>query len=233
MKTFSYKGVELEVDKGVFYPTETSKILMDYLLSLDGRIEGNILDLGCGSGAVSLILKRKKKVHTVYASDVSSRAVQNAMRNARRCEAKVDIRVSDGFSAWPSNFFNFVICDISGVSQELARVLPWFGGRIDCDTGRDGTALVTRVIQETPRYLKKDGKAIFPVLTLSRSTKILKAMKCAFSKVKKVASKQFYLPIEMNKHAVLIGALQAEGCIEVEQKFGFYLWKTDLYEVKL
>ena len=53
MKLFSYENISINVYDGVFYPTETSKMFIDFFKSeQDNYSDPNqsLLDLGCGSG---------------------------------------------------------------------------------------------------------------------------------------------------------------------------------------
>ncbi len=75
----------METDRGVFshghLDTATSMLLRSDL-SLAGT--GNLLDLGCGSGAIALTMARRSPDATVWAVDVNSRARELCSRNAGR-----------------------------------------------------------------------------------------------------------------------------------------------------
>ena len=56
--------------------------------------------------------------------------------------------------------FDYIIDDVSGISEEIAKISPWFKN-VPCTSGIDGTDLVVSVLKEAPKYLKKNGKIFF------------------------------------------------------------------------
>lgn len=230
MKPFTYRDVEIEVWDDVFFPTETTKLILDYLSDRTDLTGKKVLDLGCGSGVVGLTLAKRGVVSTLSASDLSERAIQNAKANSEKLRLSADLRACSLYEGWKGLRFDYVICDVSGVAEELARVSSWFGASVPCNSGRDGTDLVLRIIQETPAFLNSNGHFLMPVLTLSNHKKIVQELERRFGTVTQVASKQFYLPKDLATQGELIRRLNTDGSIETEEKFGFHLWKTMLYE---
>ncbi len=85
----------METDRGVFshghLDTATSMLLR---ASLPLASVGDLLDLGCGSGAIALTMARRSPEATVWAVDVNARARELTVRNARR-NSLANIRVVD------------------------------------------------------------------------------------------------------------------------------------------
>lgn len=75
----------METDCGVFshghLDTATSMLLR---ADLALAATGNLLDLGCGSGAIALTMARRSPGATVWAVDVNGRARELCIRNAER-----------------------------------------------------------------------------------------------------------------------------------------------------
>jgi 16S rRNA (guanine1207-N2)-methyltransferase len=75
----------METDRGVFshghLDTATSMLLR---ADLPLATAGNLLDLGCGSGAIALTMARRSPDATVWAIDVNRRARELCIRNAER-----------------------------------------------------------------------------------------------------------------------------------------------------
>jgi hypothetical protein len=125
--------------------------------------------------------------------------------------------------------FDYIIDDVSGISEEIAKISPWFQN-VPCASGLDGTDLVIDVLKHAPLYLKKNGKIFFPVLSLSNTKKILNAAYKNFKNVKLLARKNWILPSEMLPHLETIRSLAMKNVIQVEEKFGMVLWYTEIYE---
>ena len=223
---------EVEVDAGVFFPTETTKLILDSVASI--RFDGlDLLDLGCGCGIVAAVLGRTSDTRQLFASDLSAAATANARRNLDRLGVSAQVRTGSLYEPWADTRFDVVICDVSGVAEDLARVSGWFGDSVPCAAGRDGAALGLQIIKDTPRQLQPGGRLFMPVLTLSNHRRLVDELAAQFARVTPIAERQFYLPKELMTQAALIDELQQEGAIEIEKKFGLYLWKTIVYQANL
>lgn len=107
-----YRGKSLifTSDNGVFSKGELdkgTKTLLDGLIKLDISSEnGNLklLDLGCGWGAVSVILGLFYKHFSLFASDVNERAISLLELNARRHGVPIKAIKSDGFDEIDEKF---------------------------------------------------------------------------------------------------------------------------------
>ena len=165
-------------------------------------------------------------------SDASKEAVKLAKINAAKNNISVDARAGSLFEPWKGMKFDNIIDDVSGVAEDIAKVSPWFKN-VPCESGYDGTNLVIKVLKQAPRYLNKNGKFFFPVLSLSNNKKIIKEAKKIFSRIKLISVKTWPLPIEMSSSIELIRFLNKKGVIEVKEKFGIILWKTEIYIAQL
>lgn len=74
-RTYKYKEISVIVHPDVFPPhlTFSTKILLDFIDTLDLK-EKNVLELGCGSGIISLFAN--KKGANVIASDINETALE-------------------------------------------------------------------------------------------------------------------------------------------------------------
>jgi release factor glutamine methyltransferase len=91
-----FMDVVLEVTPGVFIPRpETERLVEVALESLAGRSYPTAVDVGTGSGAIAIAIKREVPAARVIATDVSRTAVDVARRNAARLELQVDVLFGD------------------------------------------------------------------------------------------------------------------------------------------
>ena len=74
---FYHKGITLFVPDKVYYPREDSLLLADVLEK--AKVKGDVLDIGCGSGLLALLMAKSAKV---TATDVCSLAVKTTLQNA-------------------------------------------------------------------------------------------------------------------------------------------------------
>ena len=228
---FSYghnEEMELLFWPGVFMPNTTTKLLIQ---AVQGSVSEpvSLLDLGCGTGVVGIALRQHGlTTMPISASDVSEAAVCCSKANFLRYGCEADVRSGTLFQPWADMKFDVIVDDISGISQSIAEVSPWFPG-VPCDTGDDGLNLVVEVVQNSSKYLNIGGKLFFPVISLSNVDKILKTAREQFHKVELVGRQDWPLPVELKAHLPLLKKLNAEGSIKLEEKFGMILCYTEVY----
>ena len=62
-----------------------------------------VLDVGCDHGYLDIFLKKNKLCKMVWASDISSSALNYAKENFKKYHVKIETFVSDGFNNIPEN----------------------------------------------------------------------------------------------------------------------------------
>ena len=225
------RKMNLASAKGVFDPNTTTELLINAVKKTISKPQ-KILDLGCGTGVVGLSLWLEGFAkEPIFASDLSGPSISCSQENFRRYECEADVRCGALFEPWGDEKFDVIIDDISGISQDIASVSPWFGG-VPCDTGRDGTNLVLDILNNSSKYLAKDGYFFFPVLSLSNVDDILNEAKENFSIVKLIERQEWPLPKELEEHMPLLQKLSARKSIKLEERFGMVLCYTEVYLAK-
>lgn len=100
---FNKKGYPFITDRGVF-----SKDRLDFgtellIKSSLNRLEGEVLDLGCGYGPVGILVYLHLGI-VCHMSDVNQRALELAKKNLELNKAKGRVFYSDGFSKIDRSF---------------------------------------------------------------------------------------------------------------------------------
>src|SRR5207245_2834613 len=130
----------------------------------------SVLDLGCGTGIVAVVLARLLAPEvTVGASDLSAAAVRLTRHNARNNRVLIDCRRGSLFEPWAGERFDLIVDDVSGVAEPVARVSGWYPAPVPSQAGDDGTRWILEVLARASDYLAQGGRLVFPVLTLSRA----------------------------------------------------------------
>ena len=79
--------------------------------------------------------------------------------------------------------FDYIINDVSGISNKIAIKSPWFKKIVPCDTGLDGTKLSSEILEQSKKYLKKKGIIQIPLISLSNIPKTIALAKKNFKYV--------------------------------------------------
>lgn len=215
-------------DEDVFKPTGTTSALVNTVKSYL-RKPSKLLDLGCGIGVTGLSLKMLGLVKDpLFASDISKKAIECMQVNAKEYDCDVIAKSGSIFDPWKGYKFDTIVNDISGVSQYVADISPWFNN-VSCDSGPDGTKLTIEVLKKARNHLYEDGQIFFPVISLSDVKKIVETARIHFKVVKKLSSKDWPLPKEMYQYKNELEVLKEQGQIYFETKFGMIIWYTDIY----
>ena len=163
-------------DNGVFSKGELdfgTYLLIKNVLKLD--ISGDILDLGCGYGAIGIILGRITNSN-IYMSDVNKRALHLTKMNAKKNGVSVNIIESDGYENI-INKFDYVI------SNPPIRV---------------GKKILYKLLLDTKDHLKDNGKLIIVVRKEQGALSLIKDMSNEYKVEVLDKEKGFYI-IELSK----------------------------------
>ena len=107
-RRYSYKGVTAIVHKDVFppYMTISTNIFIDFLES-QALSEKSVLELGCGSGLISLFAAKKGAV--VTGSDINQKALEYLKKSADLNHVAINICSSDLFRDLPQRDFDYIL----------------------------------------------------------------------------------------------------------------------------
>lgn len=224
-------ALEFETVEGVFVPTATSQSLIRAFDRLSPQ-PGRLLDLGCGCGIVGVVAQKLGWAKPPFcASDLSVEAVECTKVNAEKHNCEVDARAGSLFAPWAGEKFDWILDDVSGIAEEVARISPWFAG-VPCHSGGDGTELVCDVLRSAPTYLNDGGTILFPAISLSACGKIVAAAKECFGHVERLSRDEWPLPPSMAPHISELRKLRDEGKIDFTEKFGMIILYTEIYAAR-
>lgn len=128
-REYSYNNISVKVLPGVFHPGLfiSTKALLNFVdeLNLESK---SFLELGAGTGIISILAA--KKGAAVYASDISSKAVDNVKLNAAKNNVQINIFTSDLFKNIPDIQFDYIIINPPYYSRDPREEeeYAWFCG---------------------------------------------------------------------------------------------------------
>jgi release factor glutamine methyltransferase len=140
---------------GVFRPISDTWMLAAALREHGLGPDTSVLDVCTGSGALA-VCAAAGGAGRVTAVDISRRAVLSARINAHLNGVSVQARRSDLFAALAGERYDVIVSNPPYV-PDPTDALPTRGRRRAWDAGRDGRALLDRVIAEAPEHLRPGG----------------------------------------------------------------------------
>ena len=150
-----FYGLELTVNSAVLIPRPETELLVD--LALD-RNPASVLDVGTGSGAIALAIKRHRPDARVVATDASAAALEVARRNAARFNLEVELRHGRWFEPVGGERFEAIISNppYVVVGDPHLATLP-YEPRLALLGGADGLDGFRVLAREAPAHLLPGG----------------------------------------------------------------------------
>ncbi|MCB5224398.1 MAG: peptide chain release factor N(5)-glutamine methyltransferase [Candidatus Cloacimonadaceae bacterium] len=197
-------GLELRLDTRVLIPRPETEGLVELALSLS-QPGARVLDLGTGSGAIAITLKKMRPDLAVTAIDISSGALQVARENAALNDVQIIFEQNDIFPSAPG-VFDLIISNPPYVSQAeheaLPRSLRGFEPSVALLAGADGLGLFRRIFAGLKERLAPAGIALFEhghtqresLLALGKAA----GLDCLLAK-EDLAGKDRYLAFKLSK----------------------------------
>ncbi len=156
-----FHGCYLRLTPAVLIPRPETEELVELILARYSNPPADVLDLGTGSGAISIALARAWPQSSFVAVDISVEALALARENAVRNGVAERIRFvwSDWFSAI-SGKFDLVVSNPPYVRTEYLERAPrelHYEPKAALDGGPEGLDALALIIQESPTYLHAGG----------------------------------------------------------------------------
>lgn len=161
-----FHGLEFTVNAHVLIPRHESELIVDLALArLEGSSAMRILELGTGSGCLSVALAHRLRqvrheVEQLLAVDLSGQALAVARANARHHEVDIEFRLSDWYSAVPETGFDLILSNppyIDADDPHLERGDLVWEPRLALSPGADGLHALRQVIAGAHARLRPGG----------------------------------------------------------------------------
>jgi release factor glutamine methyltransferase len=166
-----FMGLEFKIDNRALIPRPETEILVETAINQlkQGRfLKPKVLDLGTGSGCIAVAIAKNMPGARVWASDISSAALELAGENAALNNSRITFIQSDLFAGLKPGQckFDLIISNPPYVSTEefdcLAKEIyfePWLAFK----AGIDGLDFYRRIINQAAAYLNNNGQLILEV----------------------------------------------------------------------
>ena len=175
LKEKEFMGISFYIEEGVLIPRPDTEVLVQYVLDyIDEKYkEGDIkiVELGTGSGCISLSIAYYNKNVFVYSVDIDKKANAVAEENSRRLKLSDRVKILEGdlFQGIKNmglkNSVDIIVSnppyipedEIFGLQDEIKKYEPLWA----LDGGEDGLNYYRRIIPQSKEYLKNRGILVF------------------------------------------------------------------------
>ena len=166
-----FMGLDFFVKEGVLIPRPDTETLVEEIINICNNKTGlNILDIGTGSGAITVSLSKYLDKSHVVSVDISDIALEIASKNAisNKVDERIDFIKSDVFSnVSDETKFDIIVsnppyirkADISGLDRQVKDFEPYNA----LEGGEDGLDFYRRITEESRQFLKQDGILAYEV----------------------------------------------------------------------
>ncbi len=145
-------GLDFFVDENVLIPRPETEIIVEEILRLQPQ---NFLDVGCGSGAIAIAVKKNLPNCEIFASDISGEALEVARKNSKKNEARVQFFESNLLEKLPPRKFEIIAANLPYVPENSVEIeigVEKFEPHLALFGGVDGLDLIRRLLVQISEF---------------------------------------------------------------------------------
>lgn len=169
VKEWEFYGYPIKVDERVLIPRQDTEILVEQCIYLMKERENpKILDIGTGSGAISIALAKELPESEVLGLDISDDALKMAVVNRELNNvSNLKFLKSDVFQHVKEKNYDLIVSNPPYIPveeyDELMPEVKKYEPRMALTDGGDGYYFYKKISEESGNYLKNGGYLAFEV----------------------------------------------------------------------
>ena len=136
--------------EGVYELAEDSELMVNHL----PEITGSVLEIGCGTGIISVHLASKGA--QVTAVDLNPKAVEATRFNSTNNGVKIEVLEGDMFAPVEGRRFGTIVCNPPYLPPSARRYKD-SDLALAVEGGPTGTEFISRFLSDAPDHLEKNG----------------------------------------------------------------------------
>ncbi len=159
--TQEFMGLKFYVDENVLIPRFDTEILVEEVIKICKDTPNlKVLDVCTGSGAIAICLQKLLNNSTVYAIDISQKALNVAKKNNQTNKTKVSFIQSNMFENIGGNEFDIIVSNPPYIETNTIKQLSDDVKKepaLALDGGADGLKFYKILADQAHKYLKING----------------------------------------------------------------------------
>lgn len=169
-----FMGLNFNVGEGVLVPRPDTEILVEKIIDMAKDIDKesiDILDIGTGSGAITLSLAYYIKNSNLYSIDISSEALEIARKNRDNlglCDRVefINTNILDGFNFLDKKI-DIIVSNPPYIPtieiEKLQKEVSMYEPKLALDGGEDGLKFYRYITKEGKNHLTDEGILAFEI----------------------------------------------------------------------
>jgi release factor glutamine methyltransferase len=167
-------GLEFLVNKHVLIPRPETELIID-ILKEDSTRKGqndniDILELGIGSGAISICLAKEMLLANITGAEISDEAIDIAQSNILKHKAQNQVKIlkSDWYSALDKKKkYDYIVSNPPYICRseiyQMSKETIDFEPDLALYADNEGLFSYQAIIQDAKNFLKNNGKLVFEI----------------------------------------------------------------------
>jgi len=200
---WEFFGLDFDITPDVLIPRPETELLVEKAIVWlqQSKVRRTIADIGTGSGAIAISLAINVPDADILATDISSKALQVAQRNAEKLNVSNRIEFLEcdllpNKSTFTNNHlpFDLICANLPYIPTQTLSQLPIFGREptVALDGGADGLDLFRRLLNIAPAWLAPNALILLEI----EATLGIQALNLAYD---------MFGQVEINLHQDLTG----------------------------
>lgn len=178
-----FYGHQFLVNEQTLIPRPETEELVELCLKENSEEPKTVVDVGTGTGAIALSLKKDRPNWQITAIDISEEALKIAEKNAERLNAKVTFILGDGLKPVGNKKIDILVSNPPYISEDewnlMDESVRTFEPKTALFANDNGLAIYRQLANEAKQCLKENGK-IYLEIGFSQGTAVKKIFTEAF-----------------------------------------------------
>jgi release factor glutamine methyltransferase len=163
----NFCGYKILVNENVLIPRFETELLVEKTIEyIKNKFSGNvkILDIGTGSGAIAIALKKAFPKSTVTALDISKEALKIALENAKENEVEIELIHSDLFENI-NDTYDVIISNPPYIAyeEEIDEKVKKYEPHLALYADDNGTKIYKKILKDIKKYLNDEFLIAFEI----------------------------------------------------------------------
>lgn len=162
----NFYGYNINVNKNVLIPRFETETLVEKTIEYIKRLKlenGSLIDLGTGSGCISIVLKKELETLNITGLDISNKALKLARKNAKNNKADINFIKENIFKFKPVNKYDILISNPPYITEddEISPNIKYEPKKAIFTN--DGLKYYRHIMSTCSNYLNKKNLIVFEI----------------------------------------------------------------------